>query len=318
MSSVPINKINGLSFVASPDAIDDTHVNPVVSVGANYCAIMPFGFIRDLKHPEIIHNTDRQWYGETRAGANQYIKELKKKNIKIMIKPQIWVSHGAFTGHIEMENEDSWKALENSYSSFILEYVDLAQETKADLFCIGTELETFIKHRPQYWQKLITEIKTIYKGKLTYAANWDEFKRTPFWSELDYIGIDAYFPVSDKQTPTVADCMAGWQKHKITIKSISETFNKSILFTEFGYRSIDYTGKKPWDSDHTITSLNLEAQNNATKALFEKFWTEEWFAGGFIWKWFHSHDTAGGKKDNLFTPQNKPVEQIIKTFYSGN
>ena len=54
-------------------------------------AIMPFGFIRNLEHPDVIHNTDRQWFGETRAGAKQYIEELEKRNIKIMVKPQIWV-----------------------------------------------------------------------------------------------------------------------------------------------------------------------------------------------------------------------------------
>ena len=169
-------------------SIDETHTEPVVKVGANYTAIMPFGFIRDLEHPEIIHNTDRQWFGETRAGAKQYIDELRKQNVKIMIKPQIWVWRGEFTGDIKMSTEDNWKALETSYSKFILEYAELAQETNAEIFCIGTELENFITARPEYWHDLIVEIRNIYKGKLTYAANWDEFKRTPFWNEIDYIG----------------------------------------------------------------------------------------------------------------------------------
>jgi ppGpp synthetase/RelA/SpoT-type nucleotidyltranferase len=308
-------RINGLSFVAARDAIDESHTNPVVKVGANYTAIMPFGFIRELSHPEIVHNTDRQWFGETRAGGKQYIDELRKKNIKIMVKPQIWVWRGEFTGNIKMNSESDWKTLEDSYSSFILEYAELAQETKAEILCIGTELENFVKERPEYWQSLIKKIKTVYKGKLTYAANWDEFKRTPFWSDLDYIGVDAYFPVSDKQTPTVADCKAGWQKHKSIIKSLSEKHSKPILFTEYGYRSMDYTGKEPWESDHTIKSLNFEGQANATQALFEEFWTEDWFAGGFVWKWFHAYDKVGGEKDNQFTPQNKPAEDIIQTFY---
>ena len=310
-------KINGLSFVASPIEIDQSHTEPVVEVGANFTAIMPFGFMRNLNHPEIIHNTDRQWFGETRAGAKQYIQELRKKSIKIMIKPQIWVWNGEFTGYIKMSSEDNWEALETTYSSFILEYAELAQETKAEIFCIGTELENFIKDRPDYWHELIKEIRTIYKGKLTYAANWDEFKRTPFWSEVDYIGVDAYFPVSDKQTPSIAECKQGWQSHKSVIKSISETHNRPILFTEYGYRSMDFTGKEPWDSDHTIQSLNLEGQTNATQALFEEFWNESWFAGGFVWKWFHNYEKSGGEKDNLFTPQNKPAETVIQSFYKS-
>lgn len=315
--AVQKEKINGLSYVASPDAINDNHIKPVIKVGANYTSIMPFGFMRKLEHPEIIHNTDKQWFGETRAGAKQYIEELRKNNIKIMIKPQIWVWNGEFTGNIKMSSEVNWKAFEETYSKFILEYAGLAQETKAEIFCIGTELENFVKERPEYWQNLITEIRAVYKGKLTYAANWDEFKRIPFWSAVDYIGVDAYFPVSDKQTPTIEECKAGWQKHKTLIKTLSETHKKPVIFTEYGYRSMDFTGKEPWESDHTIKSLNFEGQANATQALFEEFWNEDWFAGGFVWKWYHSHDKVGGEKDNQFTPQNKPVEGVIQSYYKS-
>jgi hypothetical protein len=317
VSKATSEKINGVSFVAAREAIEDTHTNPVVNVGANYAAIMPFGFLKNLDHPEIIHNTDRQWFGETRSGGKQYIEELRKKDIKIMVKPQIWVWNGEFTGLIKMTNEENWKALEGSYTSFILEYAELAQETKAEILCIGTELDNFVKARPDYWHNLIIKIKTIYKGKLTYAANWDEFKRTPFWGALDFIGVDAYFPVSDNQTPSVANCKAGWKDHKTLIKSVSGKYDRPILFTEYGYRSVDFTGKEPWQSDHTLTSLNFEGQSNATQALFEEFWNEDWFAGGFVWKWFHAHNKVGGEKDNQFTPQNKPVEFVIQSFYKS-
>lgn len=310
-------KINGISFVAANAEISQKHVNPLVNVNANYAAIMPFGFIKDLKHPEIIYNTHRQWFGETVDGAKQYITELRKKNIKIMLKPQIWVWHGEFTGHIEMKNEADWATLENAYSKFILEFAVLANAINVDIFCIGTELERFISNRPQYWNSLITKIKQVYKGKLTYAANWDEFKRTPFWNKLDYIGVDAYFPVSDSKTPTVEECLSGWKLHKQVIQNVSIKFDKPILFTEFGYRSVDYTGKAPWKSDRTMNQTNLQGQTNTTKALFEAFWKEDWFAGGFVWKWFINHDKVGGVDNFMFTPQNKPVEALIRNYYSN-
>jgi len=309
-------KINGVSFVASREAISETNVMPVVKLNANFAAIMPFGFIRDIEHPEIKFNTQRQWLGETKSGAEQYAVELQKHDIKIMLKPQIWVSRGVYTGHIEMASEADWQVFEQSYSKFILEYAKLAEVLQADIFCIGTELEKFVAQRPEYWKRLIGEIKTIYNGKLTYAANWDEFKRTPFWDQLDYIGIDAYFPVSETKTPTVEECLANWQTHKAVIKSTSEVLKKPVLFTEFGYRSVDYSGKEPWRSDRTMNVVNLVAQTNTSQALFETFWKEDWFAGGFIWKWFHNHETAGGENNSRFTPQNKPVEQLIQSHYA--
>lgn len=313
-----IEKINGISFVASNEAIDQSHVEPVVAINANYACVMPFGFVRDLNNPNVVYNTERQWFGETRLGAKQYIEELRKQKIKIMLKPQIWVWRGEFTGFIKMNTEEDWKTLEASYSKFILDYAELAQELKVKLFCIGTELEIFIANRPDYWFNLIKEIKKIYKGKLTYAANWDEYKRTPFWGALDFIGIDAYFPVCDRQTPTVETCLNGWQKHLPEIKDNHKKYHKPILFTEFGYRSVDYAAREPWKSDRAMNQVNLEAQTNATKALFETFWDEAWFAGGFTWKWFHNHEKSGGTDNSRFTPQNKPAEDIIKEYYSRN
>ena len=40
--------------------------------------------------------------------------------------------------------------------------------------------------------------------------------------------------------------------------------------------------------------------------------------GQFIWKWFHDNESVGGPNDAWFTPQNKPVESIIKEVYSTN
>mgnify|MGYP006080542793 CR=1 FL=1 len=315
--SLPVcaQKINGVSLVASKDSITILHVKSVIDVNANYTALMPFGFIRELSSPKIRFNSKRQWFGEREQGIRQYAKELQHKGIKLMIKPQIWVWRGQFTGHISMDSEDQWKVLEESYSSFILMYAAIAEETNAALFCIGTELEKFVINRPVYWKILIQKIKKVYKGKLTYAANWDEFKRVPFWNELDYIGIDAYFPLTAKKTPTIEEFEAGWQPHKIEIQKTQKKFNTPVLFTEYGYRSIDFTGKKPWDSKRITGSINLLAQKNGLQAIHNQFWKEDWFAGGFIWKWFHKHIEVGGENNNRFTPQNKPAQDLLKKLY---
>ncbi|MDB4850940.1 glycoside hydrolase, partial [Flavobacteriaceae bacterium] len=182
-------KINGISFVASKDSIKSHHVMSVIDVNANYVALMPFGFIRDLSFSTIRFNSKRQWFGERDQGIRQYAKELQYKKVKLMVKPQIWIWKGQFTGHISMDSEEQWRIFEDSYASFILTYAKTAEEIKADIFCIGTELENFVNKRPAYWKDLIQRIKKIFKGKLTYAANWDEFKRFPLWGQLDYIGI---------------------------------------------------------------------------------------------------------------------------------
>ncbi len=313
-----VEKINGISFVASREAALQEHVDELAKVNANHAAIMPFGFIREVDSPEIIFDTERQWYGETKKGAKQYIELLHGNGVRVMLKPQIWIWRGSFTGHLSMKSEEEWKALEASYDQFILNYAKLAQETNTDIFCIGTELEQFVKNRPDYWKALIKKIRKEYKGKLTYAANWDEFQRTTFWDDLDYIGIDAYFPLSDEKSPSVEQLRTGWQRWKPAITALAKAKKKPVLFTEFGYRSMDYTAKKPWLVDRDVDNVNLVAQVNATKAIMEEFWNEEWFAGGYVWKWFIEHQRAGGANDNQFTPQNKPAEAVIGQYYKRN
>ena len=309
-------KVNGISFVASREKVDASNVAAVNEIHANYAALMPFGFIRSLDHPNISYNTDRQWFGETKAGVEQGVEMLEKGNIKVMLKPQIWIWRGEFTGDIKMNSEEGWKELEASYQKFILTYAKAAQEANAQIFCIGTELEEFVKSRPEFWSTLIKEVKKVYTGKLTYAANWDEYPRVPFWGQLDYIGVDAYFPLSDVQNPTEKQMREGWQNWKTKLAALSKAKNKPILFTEFGYRSMDYTAKKPWLVDRNKMNVNFEAQANAFKAVFAEFWKEDWFAGGFVWKWFIHHERSGGSDDNRFTPQNKPAEAVIKAqFY---
>ncbi|MEW7290114.1 glycoside hydrolase family 113 [Aquimarina sp. 2304DJ70-9] len=309
-------KINGVSFVGSPKEITAKAIEPVIEVNANWAAVMPFGFVRNLEAPKVVFNIERQWWGERRDGAKRTIELLNERGIKVMLKPQIWVWQGEFTGNIKMNSEEDWKVLEKSYEEFIMLYAQLAKEMKVPIFCIGTELHTFVQTRPLYWSQLIQKVRAVYTGNLTYAENWDQFDKAPFWNQLDYVGIDAYFPVSESQTPTIEELQQGWQKHKSDIIALHNKVKKPVLFTEYGYRSVHYTGKEPWDSGRANGNVDLKAQENALTALYHEFWQEPWFAGGFLWKWFHNHDEVGGKDNNRFTIQNKPSEKLIKEFYS--
>ncbi len=315
-ASAKLTKINGVSFVAAPDSVDVSHIGPVKKMNANYAAVMPFGFVRNLEHPELIFNTDRQWFGESVEGSTQYIRQLHKNGISVLLKPQIWVWRGEFTGHLTMKSEEDWTLFEQSYEKFILTFAELAEKEQVEVFCVGTELEQFIVHRPDYWKQLITRVGSVYSGKLTYAANWDEYKRVPFWDLLDYIGIDAYFPIAESETPTVEEATQAWNKWKPELSSFSEQLELPILFTEYGYRSVDYAGREPWKSDREMQNVNLEAQANLLKALYDTVWPESWFAGGFIWKWHINHPESGGSQDSQFTPQNKPAEKLIISNYS--
>lgn len=309
-------KMNGISLVASRDSILDTEVNYVVETEANYIALMPFGFLPDSQEPQLKFNINRQWFGERKEGIEHTISKLNERKLKIMVKPQIWIRNGAFTGDLEFETEEDWKQFEDSYAKFILLYAEISEELDVELFCIGTELFNFVSNRPDFWKNLISEVRKIYSGQITYAENWDKFDQTTIWDELDYIGVDAYFPLSDEASPDIDQIKEGWEPHLSSLESVSDKFQKQIIFTEFGYRSIDHALKTPWNPEREHPGLNLKLQANAYKVLFEQVWSREWFAGGFLWKW-HQSTKSGGLENSRFTPQNKPAEKELKSFYGS-
>jgi len=47
----------------------------------------------------------------------------------------------------------------------------------------------------RFWRDLIARVRHVYPGPLTYGANFDEYEQVGFWDALDYVGINAYFPL---------------------------------------------------------------------------------------------------------------------------
>ncbi|EIJ37659.1 hypothetical protein JoomaDRAFT_0620 [Galbibacter orientalis DSM 19592] len=307
-------KIHGVSLVASKDSLAITEVKEIIKVHANYVSLMPFAFMKDINHPKIIYNQEKQWFGETSVGISQHKELLDSLHIQVMLKPQLWVWNGLFTGDIVMTNEADWIALEQQYENYILDFASLASQLNIAIFCIGTELHQFVVNRPDFFKRLIKKIRTIYHGKLTYAENWDVYQEVPFWNELDYIGIDAYFPLSENKTPSLTDLKSGWEVHKEAMKNFAAKKRKQVVFTEYGYRSIDFSGKEPWKHDRSKLLANYEAQTNCLLSLYQNIWDEPWFAGGFLWKWF----PQGGNhisEQNRFTIQEKPSQTVLERFF---
>lgn len=310
------SKINGISFVASKDSILQKDIQPIKALNANWVSVMPFGFLRQTDSPHFFYNNERQWFGERYDGVKQYIGMMHNNNIKVMLKPQIWIGGGAFTGFIDMKTKSDWEVFEKQYADMILLYAQLAEDTQTAMFCIGTELNNFVIKRQEFWQQLIKDVKATYSGELTYAENWDKIDKVPFWSHLDYIGVDAYFPISEEKTPNLDSVKMAWQPISENLKILSEKHSKPILFTEFGYRSIDYAGKQPWDSERLEGQVNERAQAVLLQGLMESVWDRNWFAGGFLWKWFHEPNKYADWQENRFSVHGKEGEAVIRDRYA--
>jgi len=308
-------KINGLSVVAPPIEYDMDPFPRIKETNADWVCFVPYGFC-GLGEKEIRYNMDRQWWGEKEKGVVESIELAQKNNFRVFLKPQIYV-HGSWPGDINFDNVDQWKEWEDGYRKFILFYADIASSYDVDLFCIGTEFKTAMQARPQFWRKLIGEIREVYCGKLTYSANWDSYRSVPFWDLLDYIGISAYFPLVNELNPSIRKIKSAWKPYVKELEQVNDFYNKPILFTEYGFLSVDGTTYQNWELEKKINSLrvNEEAQADALEAMYSVFSKVDFWAGGFLWKWFPNDKGHEGYIDKDYTPKDKLAENVLKKWF---
>ncbi|MFH1269754.1 MAG: glycoside hydrolase, partial [Candidatus Omnitrophota bacterium] len=175
---------------------------------------------------------------------------------------------------------------------------------------------SFASAQTDFWQGyIIPAIRKIYSGKLIYAANWDEYKNIKFWGELDYVGIDAYFSLSQKQSAEYEEIEAGWKKWADEIEIWQKDIGRPIVFTEIGYRSCESAAEKPWDY-YSSQPVNLKLQSDCYKAALKTLANRLWCSGFYWWYWSTS-PFSGGLNNGDFTPQGKPAEFILSYFYKG-
>ncbi len=310
--------MNGLTFVAPPKPFPSNPMVDIEQSEAGWISVIPYAYTK-LNIPTVKYSEEKgwQWWGESPEGTAETIRLAHEKGIKVMLKPQVYVPYG-WTGTLDFPDAD-WPKWEADYDRYIMRFAKLADSLHVEMFCIGTEFNNAIQKRPAYWKDLIQRIKKQYKGKLTYSSNWDDWDRVPFWADLDYIGLGGYFPLVDAVTPSVEDLKVAWIPIKDRLKTYSTQQQKPVLFTEFGYLSVDGCGWRNWELEKGIEQrkINEQAQSNCYEALFSTFHPEPWWGGGFLWKWFPNMQGHEGYPERDYTPQGKLAGKTLKIWYEN-
>jgi len=169
------------------------------------------------------------------------------------------------------------------------------------------------------WSRVIADVRAIYPGLLTYAANGnepgDEFTSVSFWPQLDVLGIDAYTPLTGTTNPTLQQLVSGWRRNRYghdmvaAYRNFQSAHGKPLIFTEIGYRSADGTNRAPWDWQASLGPDSGE-QADCYRAAYEVFSAESaWMNGLFWWSWRVPTPEPG---DTGYTPRGKPAEEVLR------
>jgi len=311
----------GISYVAYwrdlySSAQSDQSLARLAATGANSVSILVTCYQETVTSTEILCLTDSRT--PTDDDLRHVIDRAHQLGLKVMLKPHIDINIDPtrWRGEINFgSDEAAWAQWFASYQNFIVHYAQLAQEAGVEVFVIGTELKG-TSHRESNWRSIIAAVRSVYSGLLTYAANFDGDQFViNFWDALDFIGVNAYYPLTQTTNPTLAQLKAAWGPHKADLAAFSQAKGLPIVFTEVGYRSVDGTNMAPWEWIND-GPLDLQEQADCYRALFEVFQSEPWMEGVFWWSW-ETDPNHGGPTDKSYSPHNKPAEEVLRYFFGA-
>lgn len=243
------------------------------------------------------------------------ISKAHDLGMKVVLKPHLDLNNDPdhWRGQITFDSEADWQAWFASYEDFINHYAELAESQGVEEFCVGAEL-LGTSHRESDWREVITGVRQRFSGPITYASNYGgEETAIIWWDALDYIGVDAYYELTDKNDPTLEELKAAWEGPATTLEELASLYGKPIILTEIGYRSIDGANKAPWDWQ-SPGIVDLQEQVDCYQAVFETFWERSWL-GGIYWWWWSTDPDLGGPEDDTYTPHDKPAEDVLRGYY---
>lgn len=292
-------------------------LDKLFATGANYISILVTWYQADIHSTEIAPTPDTP----TDADLEFVIAYAHAHGVKVLLKPQLDLSADEthWRGQIGFDNAQDWRKWFASYRRFILHYARLAQVNGVQDFAVGTELfaETT---RTAEWRALIRAVRAEYSGLLTYSANHSgEEMQIEFWDDLDYIGVNVFYHLTNYRTPTMQQILEGWQAPVGTLTQLHKKFpQQPIVFTEVGYPSMDLASVWPWNWERA-RAVDLQEQAMLYEGLFQTWWhnaEHPWFRGMFIWNWLPDPN-QGGTDDADYTPHGKPAQEILERYFQN-
>ncbi|MFJ9692768.1 glycoside hydrolase family 113 [Kitasatospora sp. NPDC101183] len=285
----------------SPQAA--SYLQQIAATGARWVVFTPTWY-QDAVTDSSMRPTNES---ATDDSLRHIVQQAHAAGLKVMLKPHVDLAKGGDRAGIRPADPAAWFA---AYERFITHYARLAADTGVEQLSVGTELAG-TSQDGSHWGAVIAAVRTAYKGPLTYAANYDEYRKVPFWKDLDLIGVDAYFPLSEQPTTDRARLREAWQPITDQLAAFSDAQQRKVLFAEAGYVSQRGSTTAPY-SWTVSTTEDAAEQAAAYDALLTALDGKPWWAGVCWWMWDDWPDTGETPGNLAYTPHGKPAEEVLK------
>jgi hypothetical protein len=261
--------------------VSDDTLQYLAQHGVNSIGIVVTWYMSDTQSTTIAPWAGRGGRTVSDGALSHAINTAHRLGLRVMLKPHVDLK--VATSRTDLKGLPA--AWYDSYKAFITHYAALAKDYDVELFCLGTELDGTVPGHEADWAGIVAAVRAAYPGPLTYAGNWPTYPAITFWNQLDYIGIDAYYPVTNKPEPTAEELTAGWQQiaNGIMYWRDNNKLTQPVLLTELGYRSA--VGSNLQFSAPATTQAAPEQQAAALQAALAVLGGQPWFRGLYYWNY---------------------------------
>jgi hypothetical protein len=289
------------------------------AMGASWVALTPFGRVADLAGGGV-DLTFEAPFERNRADVARAVAMAHGRGLRVMLVPHLWVESGAWRALVDPGSDEGWARWSESYERFVLAWARVAAETGADMFSVGVELRSWVTTaRAPSFARVVADVRRVYRGLLTYSANWDDVEDTVVLGDLDVIGINAFYPLADEAGAPETKLLEGGARVRAKVHALAERWQKPVLFTETGYTTRHDPAVKPWEWPDAMSHVAVDepAQAAAYRALLAPLLDEPDFAGFFVWRVYADPDDASQEAPWGFSPRGKLAELVVRDAFAA-
>lgn len=237
------------------------------------------------------------------------IQKAKFLGLKVCLKPIVNCADGTWRAHINFFDKDvpcepKWSDWFASYRDYILHFAQIAEETGCEMFCIGCEMVQ-TDRREAEWRHLISEVRKVYSGLVTYNCDKYQEDNVGWWDDLDLISSSGYYPIDD------------WDRQLDRIESVIRKYDKPFFFMEAGCPS--RTGSSAIPNDWTLQgATNHAEQADFYRTMFQRSGERDWVRGFMLWDWpAKLYEKSEAADDDGYCVYGKEAEAVIFEAYAA-
>lgn len=282
--------------------------------GGTWVSLTPFGRTMNLR-PTGVDLTFEMPFELNREAVAKAVAMAHEQGLRVLLVPHLWVESGEWRAQIDPGSEAKWQQWIAGYQRFLLAWAQVAADTQVDMLSVGVELRSWVTTtKAKYFVDLIEQVRRVYCGPLTYSANWDDAADTIVWGSLDVIGINAFYPLTQKPGASLHELVQGAQQVASDVTALASAWGRPVMFTEIGYTTRPDPALRPWEWPDGMKGVVVDqrAQANAYEALLQPLLDVPQFAGFFVWRVYADPDDVSQEAEWGFSPRGKLAELVVR------